>query len=1029
MTRVYYKNDITFKKNPERGNYDLKYPNEMLTPNEYKIPLRILITQVKNQEGQVLKVFVRYVLPQFLDFENEGLNEYRAQNMTDATVDMCDGWFNFIKESFKKVMTGWYASGDGRYETYKGFLTNPADPLNSNIRWGIGVIDALKQGGDDTAHPFPPWTVGTVRRDWDRLGDNSWWGSRHGAWCSSSKLYSHACRIEADKKEGNFQESESFLDSLFDNPGNLLRKPGNSQISADPIEAYNSFRNRLVGSFSGAGKNTDGNTPNPTPDGLPDDHAKNFDLHVKEMFMYYNLSKHSLYDYSLHQTLRTYTGILGEAQTAVPNSGTTTLQTIGNLVSWFSQKRSDSFWGRTSVPLNRWKTVGYGDSDTRDNWKAALPSGEHKYERQWELEEATNNRCGPSLFYNDMRAPTTTMMYNALQHFSDADRKRFAINLYPDNQIRLNEPNEHARRQSWTWLLKNCSQIDAYAYFYPASYQKHYDQNMTELPTKLFLDSDDNLVDPGHEGANFYIQHNDHRHNPVKTGQYFYWNLSETDAKKMNMYMHPTEVSPQINGYISEWQAAATIKSALNDELIDYKKHVLARIRQMPNLASSILSRWNAALDEIGLTEIIREVTTGYTSRLDGDETIISDILEESEISYGLRASMFSTEDSGDGQGNYGLNTALGVLWTDNSDMSEEERCGMLKMTTPDNEEMNFFNIPLASHEFPLASIECFQATNLTLLEQKIKEIQPQMKKSLIGTQEYKDFFEFILPYKRMATSLTIHGTTIFAGFGEVPLLLSSTKSGLASAFAASTLVDPHGENIFGKYPSGADVLAALGTTGLTGGEDPDCFDVPDLGEWLKMLMEMIKEFIKYFPSVVFRGISDQIDPMYKEMKRHYLSCELPDLRNGSWTAKGGRYSKTPLGLYGDERLDKRYLPVNINFPVDLYMGIVDYISSNWTDPSRLLMSMDRLVGYIFGGPLPLLDGPAAFKIPCAKLGAEMDSWNKYKLGTTGRYGHSITPLNLIALMTLELPRDLDLRRSICQSSEIPDPVICDDEE
>lgn len=1026
MTRVYYKNDITFKKNPTRGNYDLTYPNEMLTPNEYKIPLRMLITQVKNQEGQVLKVFVRYVLPQFLDFENEGLNDFRAQKMTDACVDTFDGWSNFIVESFKKVMTGWYASGDGRYDTYKKYLTNPADPLNSDVFYSIGVVMALRQGGDDTAHPFPPFVVGTARGSFD---ENAWWGSRQGAWVSSNKVYSHACRIEADNKEGNFQQSDSFMDSLFDNPGNLLRKPGNSQISTDPIGAYSSFKSRLIGSFSGSGENEDGAITNPTPDGLNTGHAKNLDLHIKEMFMYYNLSKHSLYDHSLHQTLRTYTGILGEAQAAVPNSGTMILQTIGNLVSWFSQKRSDSFWGQTSISSNRWRTVDYGNPDVRAEWKRTLPSGQHNYERQWELEEATNNRCGPSLFYNDMRAPTTTMMYNALQHFSDADRKRFAKNLYPDNRIRLDEPAGTARRQSWTWLLKNASQINAYAYFYNCANSKHYDENMTELPTKLFLDSDDNLVDPGHDNANFYIQTNNHEQNPVRTGHYFYWNLSETDAKRMNMYMHPTEVAPQINGYISEDQAAATIKSALNDELIDYKRHVLARLREMPNLASSILSRWNAALDEIGLTKVIREVSTGYTSRLEGDETIISDILEQSEISYGLRVSMHSTENSGDSQGNYGLNTALGMLWTVNSDASEEERCGMLKTTTPEDVEINFFSIPVASHEFPLASIECFQATNLTLLEQKIKEIQPQMKRSLINSQEYKDFFEFILPYKTMATSLTIHGTTIFAGFGEMPFLLKSTKSGLASAFAASTVLDPYNDNLFGKYPSGAEVLAALGPTGLTGGEDPDCFDVPDLGEWLKMLMEMIKEFIKYFPSVVFRGISDQIDPMYKEMKRHYLACEIPDLRNGSWTAYGGRYSKTPLGLYGDEAGEKEYLPVNVNFPVDLYMGIQDYITSGWTNPARLLMSMDRLIGYIFGGPLPLLDGAAAFKIPCAKIGAEMDGWSKYKLGLSGRYGHSLTPLNAIALMTLELPRDLDLRRSICQTKEMPNPVICDDEE
>ena len=270
-----------------------------------------------------MKVFVRYVLPQFLDFENEDLNEYRAQRMTDACVDTLDGWGNFVSKSFRKVMTGWNASGVARFESNKDLLVTPTDPLNSRIKYDIRVMDCLRQGGVDTSHPIPPFTVGTDRRGGGK--DNSWWGSRQAAWLSFSKLYSHACRIEADNKEGNFQNTDSYMDQLFSDPGNLLRKPGNSSVNPDPINAYKSFRSKLLNSFDGSGSTHEKHT---SPDVLNDSHFRNLDIHIKEMFMHYNLSKHSLYDRSLHDTLRTFTGIIGESRSAVPNAGTTVLQTV-----------------------------------------------------------------------------------------------------------------------------------------------------------------------------------------------------------------------------------------------------------------------------------------------------------------------------------------------------------------------------------------------------------------------------------------------------------------------------------------------------------------------------------------------------------------------------------------------------------------------------------------------------------------------------------------------------------------------------
>ena len=184
----------------------------------------------------------------------------------------------------------------------------------------------------------------------------------------------------------------------------------------------------------------------------------------------------------------------------------------------------------------------------------------------------------------------------------------------------------------------------------------------------------------------------------------------------------------------------------------------------------------------------------------------------------------------------------------------------------------------------------------------------------------------------------------------------------------------------------------------------------------------MILQYIKYFPSVILRGIADAIDPAYKEMKRHYLSCELPDLTNRAWGASSGR-DNIPLALRGGQRLNKRYAPIIPAFPVDLAKGV-----SRLPNPRYLVKSIDKLVGYIYGGPLPLLDPTYAFKVPCAKINTESpNSWQKFSIGNSGRYGHPLTPLTGLALLTYELPADRDLRSNICQSQEL-DAAACDDE-
>ena len=124
------------------------------------------------------------------------------------------------------------------------------------------------------------------------------------------------------------------------------------------------------------------------------------------------------------------------------------------------------------------------------------------------------------------------------------------------------------------------------------------------------------------------------------------------------------------------------------------------------------------------------------------------------------------------------------------------------------------------------------------------------------------------------------------------------------------------------------------------------------------------------------------------------------------------------------EKGEKKYAPIIPAFPVDLGKGVTRAFRG---DVTYLAKSIDKLIGYIYGGPMPLLDPSYAFKIPCLKINQDSQgSWERYKIGNSGRYGHPITPISLLALQTLQLPGDMDLKNNLCPRPQAA--ASCDDE-
>ena len=102
-----------------------------------------------------------------------------------------------------------------------------------------------------------------------------------------------------------------------------------------------------------------------------------------------------------------------------------------------------------------------------------------------------------------------------------------------------------------------------------------------------------------------------------------------------------------------------------------------------------------------------------------------------------------------------------------------------------------------------------------------------------------------------------------------------------------------------------------------------------------------------------------------------------------------------------------------------------------------LLHTTRNLTGYIYKGPMSLLDGAFQFQVPCSDIDL---GWPDSSAFNLGRYGHPLTPLTLIALAMPELKGDKRLRdlnggcednvsKNKITRAVLENSAFCDDEE
>ena len=293
-------------------------------------------------------------------------------------------------------------------------------------------------------------------------------------------------------------------------------------------------------------------------------------------------------------------------------------------------------------------------------------------------------------------------------------------------------------------------------------------------------------------------------------------------------------------------------------------------------------------------------------------------------------------------------------------------------------------------------------------------ESESFMRQMLMNRQEFKWVFEHMFPINRFMSMQTIFATSLLSGYSSIPAILTPAKIAIGVVTNIAMTPTSRQSEILPIDPS--DFAKFMQDNWPTHEDSKDCFEFPGLGsEFFDKFFDELWDLIKQMPSVLLRGLANQIEPGYKEMRSHYFNCEINRLKLNDVSFRS-RKDKLTAGLLQRPNGKGKYIPI---FPAAYFDFMESLARGEW---SNLGKTVAKIVSYAYSGMTPFFDSTFAFKVPCNdKLNASNPDWlpaGKYDVGSYGRYGHMLGPFALAALSVPELRSDKNTKKALCRKQE-----------
>ena len=339
-------------------------------------------------------------------------------------------------------------------------------------------------------------------------------------------------------------------------------------------------------------------------------------------------------------------------------------------------------------------------------------------------------------------------------------------------------------------------------------------------------------------------------------------------------------------------------------------------------------------------------------------------------------------------------------------------------------------SIPIvkSERELTIENCESFLSERRGLEEEHTRYIIQSLKES----QRFQDIFDHIFPIKRFISMYSLFSTATLSGYNDVPNILRPVKNAISSVAMISSLSTAEQHDILSD--PGQTEFQNFFNTKFPASDPKEslCFDFPLPGQqFFDDFLEALGKAIKSMPSIILRGIANQMDPAYKEMRQHYLNCDIKEFR----IHKALEYRfKTTIdkrlvnGLHLKNNVHRRdegrYQDVLFGGLGDFFAWLFDDITQWGSRSGRWAL---KIVSYAYSGAKPFVDSSFGFRIPCKDQSPDWVRGGKYDAGRYGRYGHPLSPITLLALSVPELQSDKDLKERLCIANNENSVVNMDD--
>ena len=491
---------------------------------------------------------------------------------------------------------------------------------------------------------------------------------------------------------------------------------------------------------------------------------------------------------------------------------------------------------------------------------------------------------------------------------------------------------------------------------------------------------------------------------------------------------NPARFDPRAGFLTSHLASVVGRAKEAGESLLDYYKHTQPRlyyssvsgrprrrtlveqlVTSHPTAVVRLADRWKTAYDNYtGLTaqllgsEMLRSaVINGQVVRGLLENSVINQIarlVSNTFISANLENSADQAMRIANLQFNGFVQSERGII----QEVSEEFRSFLMR-----GQSQDIFSVPMAEYKKSISSFkeiidECYDPMTL---KEDYKRLQPWMADQLIESEDAKQIFQYIFPVKRYQAVSTAFATSALAGYSTMPSVMQTPKASLAALMGTTAMTRRERTQVFDNFSQG-EFFKQIMDNATSDPKGLDCFGFPFPGDFLSQFGDLLEELFLQFPSIFFRGIASAVDPAYKEMKKHWENCDINKLTwNGTQWAPTINETRMTAGLMGtpDGGKDSNYAMILPSSPIDIAAGVAKiasnpFSSSNWKKFGRAL---ERTTGYIYKGPLALIDGAFSLKIPC--LDVDTGEWPNTGPWNTNRYGHPLSPLTAIALTMPEL--------------------------